>query len=71
MPCIGALPLLLSALVAVLLGLLIWALFRTRARMTETAPSEPRDVLLLGLLVLAAFTSGVFSTLVLVVFEGR
>lgn len=67
MPCTGALPPLLSTLVAVvILGLLIWGLFRTKARMTQTALLGPRDDLLLGPSVLTGFTSGVFSTLVLV-----
>jgi hypothetical protein len=71
MTCIGALPLLLSALVAVLPVLLIWGFFRARDQLGGDALGRVRDDWLLGLLILAAFASGAFSTLVLLLFEGR
>jgi hypothetical protein len=71
MTCIGALPLLLSALTGVLLGLVIWGFFRARGHLPGDPFGRSRDDWLFGLLVLAAFASGAFSALVLLMFEGR
>jgi len=71
MPCIGAVPLLLSALLAVLIGLISAGFLRARDQQLGDPPAVVHDDWLLGLLVLAAFASGAFSTLVLLVFGGR
>ncbi len=68
MSCVSPIPFLLSLIVVVLLGLVTFGLFRARAQTTVSALIDTRDDLLLGLLVLAAFASGVFATLVLLAF---
>lgn len=61
-----AVPLLLITLIGLSLGLLAWGMWRTRGYDSNDALVESHgDVLLLGLLVLAAFTLGVFLTYVL------
>ncbi len=71
MPCVSPIPFLLSLIVVVLLGLVTFGLFRARAQTTVNTLVGARDDLLLGLLVLAAFASGVFATLVLLAFQTR
>ncbi len=71
MPCVRPIPFLLSLIVVVLLGLVTFGLFRARTQTTLNTLVGARDDLLLGLLVLAAFASGVFATLVLVAFQTR
>ena len=63
-----AIPLLLSILVGLLLGLLVWGFWRTWRREVGGALLETRDDLLLGLLMLAAFALGIFLTYVLLGF---
>lgn len=59
------LPLLLGILVALLISLLVWGIFRYRKQTAGNIQIGSRDDMLLGLLVLAAFTSGVFIAIVL------
>ncbi len=68
MSCVNTLPLLLSILVVLLIGLVTWGFFRSRKQMAGNALIGARDDMLLGLLVLAAFASGVFSTIILLTF---
>jgi uncharacterized membrane protein len=60
-----ATPVLLSLLVGLLLGLVGWDIVRTRRPRNEVRFAETTDDLMLGLLVLAAFTLGAFLTYVL------
>jgi hypothetical protein len=53
-------------LVGLLIGLLGWGVARQRLPRHATRYMEPRDDLLLGLLVLAAFSLGVFLTYLLI-----
>jgi|GEM_PF-930673 len=62
----GATPMLLSLLVGLLIGLLGWGVARQRLPRHTGNLMEPRDDLLLGLLVLAAFSLGVFLTYLLI-----
>ncbi len=71
MTCVSPLPFLLSLIVVILLGLITFGLFRARTQTVVNAPVGVRDDLLLGLLVLAAFASGAFATLVLLAFQTR
>ena len=58
-----AIPLLLiSVLVGLLLGLLVWGFLRTRSQRSDGSQMEARDDVLLALLILAAFAMGVFLT---------
>ncbi|GAB4535876.1 MAG: hypothetical protein Kow0063_20700 [Anaerolineae bacterium] len=61
---VHAIPLLLSLLVGLLLGLIIWGLWRAN-RHEGSALMGTRDDLLLGLLLLAGFALGVFMAYVL------
>ena len=54
----GATPMLLSLLVGLLIGLLGWGVARQRLPRHTGNLMEPRDDLLLGFLVLAAFSLG-------------
>lgn len=65
MSSVHAVPLLLSALVGLLLGLVAWGFLRTRGHQVGDALIGARDDVLLGLLVLAAFALGAFLTYVL------
>ncbi len=61
-----AAPMLLIALTGLLLGLGAWGFLRARRQEADAALAESHnDLLLLGLLVLAAFTLGVFLTYLL------
>ncbi len=71
MSCTSPLPLLLGVVVMALLGLMILGAIRARDSAVVAAFVGTQDNLLLGLLVLAAFASGVFSTLVLLAFQTR
>jgi hypothetical protein len=62
MPLMQSVPLILSVLVGLLLGLVTWGFFRIRRQESEGSPLEPRDDVLLGLLALAAFSLGSFVT---------
>ena len=62
MKLFGAIPLLISILVGLLLGLVTVGILRLRHSPTQGAWSEASDGLLLGLLALAAFAMGVFLT---------
>jgi hypothetical protein len=53
-------PLLLSALVGLLVGLVTWGFLRVRRHATEDSIIETRDEVLLALLALAAFSLGAF-----------
>jgi hypothetical protein len=59
-------PLLVSLLVGFLLGIVAWGVLRNRARGSADTDMGTSDDLPLALLVLAAFTIGVFLTYVLV-----
>ncbi len=65
MPSIQTLPLLLSVLVGLLIGLVTWGLVREREQRAVSPMVGMHDEVLLGLLALAAFASGVFITMVL------
>lgn len=60
MSFVSAAPVLLSLLVGLLLGLVVWELFRVRRHGFADALMEAHDEFLLGLLVLAAFALGAF-----------
>ncbi len=62
---IETLPFLLGILVVLLIGLLVWGMFRYRKQKAGSIQIGSRDDMLLGLLVLAVFTSGVFVAIVL------
>jgi hypothetical protein len=57
--------LLLSVLIALLLGLVTWGFLRVRRHATEDDSLETRDDMLLALLVLAVFCLGAFITYIL------
>ncbi len=61
-----AIPLLLSILVGLVLGLMAWELLRYRKQALDITQMGTRNDLLLGLLVLAAFGLGVFTTYILI-----
>lgn len=65
MKLVGAIPLLISLLVGLLLGLVTVGFLRLRSHPTEDGWSSIGDGLLLGLLALAAFAMGVFLTYLL------
>ncbi|NOZ28805.1 MAG: hypothetical protein GXP39_12235 [Chloroflexi bacterium] len=67
MPSVHAAPLLLSILVGLLLSFIAWGFFRVQGHDTSDTLVKPRDDILLGLLVLAAFALGVFVTYVLLI----
>ena len=62
MTLVGAIPLLISVLVGLLLVLVTVGLLRLRRQPTEGNWPSTGDGLLLGLLALAAFAMGVFLT---------
>lgn len=62
---VQALPFLLGILVVFLIGLLVWGIFRYRKQKSSNMPIGSLDDILMGLLVLAAFTSGVFVAVIL------
>jgi len=62
MKLFGVIPLLISILVGLLLGLVTAGLLRLRSHPAEGTWSATNDGLLLGLLALAAFAMGVFVT---------
>lgn len=62
MKLVGAVPLLISVLVGLLLGLVAVGFLGLRRRPAEGNWSTTGDGLLLGLLALAAFAMGVFLT---------
>ena len=70
MPCVGAVPLLVSILVALSLGLVVWGVIRIRETSANDTTAGSRDDLLVGALILAAFSAGVFSTFILLSFAG-
>lgn len=61
----GAIPLVISILVGLLLGLVTVGLLRLRHSPTEGSLPGSSDALLLGLLALSAFAMGVFLTYIL------
>jgi hypothetical protein len=63
---VGATPMLLSLLVGLLIGFLGWGVARQRLPPRSGRLMEQRDDLLVGLLVLAAFSLGVFLTYLLI-----
>jgi hypothetical protein len=69
MSILHTVPLLLSILVGLLLGLVTWGFLRVRRHATEDDFVETRDDVMLALLVLAAFSLGAFITYI-VVFSG-
>ncbi len=60
MPAVQAAPLLLGVLVTSLLALMIWGFLQCCARETGPALMGTHDEIMLGLLVLAALSLGVF-----------
>jgi hypothetical protein len=64
----SAIPLMISVLTGLLLGLVTWGLLRLR-RSRKDAPMETDDDVLLGLLALAAFSLGAFLTYLLLGFD--
>ncbi len=58
-------PLLLSILVGLLLGLVTWGFLRIHRQAADDSIVETRDDILFGLLALAAFSLGAFITYVL------
>ena len=57
-------PILLGFLVSLLISLVVVGLMRSQSQPADDSPTRARDDLLLQLLVLAAFISGVFLTYV-------
>ena len=68
MQFMSAIPLMISGLTGLLLGLVAWGSLRLR-RPRKDAPMETDDDVLLGLLVLAAFSLGAFLTYLLLGFD--
>jgi nitrate reductase gamma subunit len=68
MQCVGTIPLILIVVIALLIGLLAWELFRSRFRTSNITLGGAHDDLFVGLLVLAAFASGSFLTFILLSF---
>ena len=68
MQCVETVPLLLIVLIALLIALLVWGLFRSRVRASSNSLMSGRDDMFMGLLVLAAFASGSFLTFILLSF---
>jgi hypothetical protein len=64
-------PLLLSLLVGLVLGLLAWGLVRGRGHAGSDAQMPAPDGMLLGLLALAAFAMGVFLTYLVLTLGGH
>lgn len=65
MSSVHIVPLLLSLLVGLLLGLIAWGLWQAAKQGSGVTLMGTRDGLLLGLLLLAGFAMGVFMTYVL------
>lgn len=63
MSFVHAIPLLLSVLLGLVLGLVVWGLMRSRQEPGNAL--EMRNDVLVGLLTLAAFALGVFLTYIL------
>jgi hypothetical protein len=64
-------PLLLSLLVGLALGLVAWGLVRSRHHARSDTLMQTPDGMLLGLLALAAFAMGVFLTYLVLTFGGN
>jgi energy-coupling factor transporter transmembrane protein EcfT len=60
MQFVRVVPLLLTMLVAFLLGLVAWGFWRARGEEINDMPMTPRDDVLLGFLVLAAVALVIF-----------
>ncbi len=69
MASVPVIPVLLSLLVGLVLGLVTWGVVRSRSHMLGDARLGARGDILLGLLVLAAFALGVFLTYALMGFS--
>ena len=65
MSVLHTVPLLLSILTGLLLGLVTWGFLRVQRHATEEDSLETRDEVLLALLVLAVFSVGAFITYIL------
>jgi hypothetical protein len=61
-----AILLLLTILVGLLIGLMMWGVYRARIRKADSVMPGSRDDVLLGLMILAAFSLGIFLTYALV-----
>lgn len=59
---LGAVPLLLSIVLGLLLGVVAWGIMRIQAAGKDNTVSTWDDDLLIGLLVVGALASGVFLT---------
>jgi hypothetical protein len=66
MKLMSVIPLLLSVLVGLVLGLMAWNILRLRRRAADDGPVDTGNGLLLGLLILGAVALGMFLTYVLV-----
>ncbi len=60
--CSAAVPLLISILIVALLGLASWSIWKYQSDLADDALMDSYDQVLMGLLILAAFALGVFST---------
>jgi hypothetical protein len=66
MKLMSVIPLLLSVLVGLVLGLMAWNILHLRRRAADDSPVDTGNGLLLGLLILGALALGMFLTYVLV-----
>jgi predicted MFS family arabinose efflux permease len=66
---IYAIPLVLVVLLGLLVGLLIWELLQSRRLSDDNELAEPRERLLVGLLILAVLAMGSFCAYLLVGFR--
>ena len=69
MSSLRVIPILLSVLMGAVLGLVAWGLQHSRSHVVGDSVMGTRGDVLVGLLVLAAFTLGVFLTYVLIGFN--
>lgn len=68
---VHAIPLLLSLLVGLALGLVAWGFVRGRHHARSDTLMRAPDGMVLGLLALAAFSMGVFLTYLVLIFGGN
>jgi predicted MFS family arabinose efflux permease len=66
---IYVIPLVLVVLLGLLVGLLIWELVQSRRQSDDDELTEPRERLLVGLLILAVLAMGSFCAYLLIGFQ--
>ena len=66
---IYVIPLVLVVLLGLLVGLLIWELVQSRRQSDDNELTEPRERLLVGLLILAVLAMGSFCAYLLIGFQ--